>query len=83
MMLPILTSVSLAPGSYFFWALADVAISAAAAKVATAAKCRGRASIVFSPFVVLFCGKFRKSRLHWQGPRYSARRNSIVARRQL
>src|ERR1700730_16960616 len=55
MILPILISVSLAPASYFFCALAVVAISAAATNAATAAKYFGRASIVFSRFCDLFC----------------------------
>src|SRR6185369_11489648 len=33
MMLPILISVSLAPGSYFFWALASLAIATAASDI--------------------------------------------------
>jgi hypothetical protein len=49
-MLPILISVSLAPESYFFCALAVVAISAAAANAATAAKWFGRTGIVLSRF---------------------------------
>src|ERR1700686_864272 len=53
MMLPILISVSLAPESYFFCALAVVAISAAAANAATAAKWFGRTGIVLSRFFVI------------------------------
>src|SRR6266852_2053515 len=53
MILPILISVSLAPETYFFCALAAVVISAAAAKAMTAAKCLGRPSIVLSRFFVL------------------------------
>src|SRR5260221_12218736 len=47
MMLPILISVSLAPGSYFFCACAVVAVNAAIA--ATATRLRIRAVIVLSP----------------------------------
>src|ERR1700694_4701389 len=52
MMLPILISVSLAPGSYFFCALAGVAdMAAAAAHAATAIRLGIRAGIVFSPWL--------------------------------
>jgi hypothetical protein len=49
MMLPILISLSLAPGSYFFCALAVVASTAATANAATAATSRMRTGMVFSP----------------------------------
>jgi hypothetical protein len=51
MMLPILISVSDAPGSYFFWALAAVAVIAA---IAVSAKSVRRRIIVHSRGV-LFC----------------------------
>src|SRR6266576_3879992 len=48
MILPILISVSLAPGSYFFCALAWVATAAATAKTVKAIKLRARTGIVLS-----------------------------------
>ncbi|MGL3208108.1 hypothetical protein [Bradyrhizobium sp. BR 1433] len=53
MMLPILISPSLAPGSYFFCAVAEVAISAALANAAIAPIYPKRAGIVFSRFLSL------------------------------
>jgi hypothetical protein len=49
MMLPILISVSLAPGSYFFCADAAVAARATAANAVKAMNFLGRTDIVFSP----------------------------------
>src|ERR1035438_3681165 len=48
MILPILISVSLAPGSYFFCALAGFAIAAASANTVKAIKLRARTGIVLS-----------------------------------
>src|ERR1700738_4784105 len=57
MILPSFISVSLAPGSYFFSALAAVAvIVAATAKAATAIRLRMLTGIVVSPLGALFCG---------------------------
>jgi hypothetical protein len=54
-MLPILISVSLAPGSYFFWAFAAVIDSAtAAAHAATPIRHLLKANIVSLPFDDLF-----------------------------
>src|SRR5947209_19503145 len=49
MMLPILISVSVAPGSYFFCASAGVMATVAAANMARAARLLRRPDIVFSP----------------------------------
>src|ERR1700741_4242117 len=53
MMLPILISVSLAPGSYLFSALAALVLKAAASRV-TARRLVWRASIVFLPARLFF-----------------------------
>src|SRR4051812_24677997 len=52
MMLPSLISVSVAPGSYFFWAEAGVVTSTAAASMARAARFWRRPGIDLSP---MFC----------------------------
>src|SRR5260370_28068446 len=55
MILPILISVSLAPGSYFFCAFATVVARAAAAAIAAKAiRPRIRAVIVFSRLAIYF-----------------------------
>src|ERR1700730_15116275 len=61
MMLPILISVSLAPGSYFFCAAAAVAVSANATNAVKATSFFGATDIVSLPVDVLFCAKCRKS----------------------
>src|SRR5690242_6151380 len=67
MMLPILISVSLAPGSYFFCALAAVTVIAAAvANTAMAIRLLMRAGIASLPLWRFFCRKCRKSGVHWQ-----------------
>ncbi|MGY4313207.1 hypothetical protein [Bradyrhizobium sp. JR3.5] len=53
MMLPILISPSLAPGSYFFCAVAEVVINAALAKATIAPIYPERTGIVFSPIFVV------------------------------
>src|SRR5450759_4778700 len=65
MILPILISVSLAPGSYFFCALAAVAIIAAA-NAAMATKLRIPAGIVLSPwrFILFKCRKRARGLRH-------------------
>src|SRR6266702_7682979 len=76
MMLPILISVSPAPGSYFFWALAAVAAMASAQpmarqRMASADRLRVNTGIVSSLLVVfrkmlwIKCGK---PRFRWQAP---------------
>jgi hypothetical protein len=75
--LPILISVSLAPGSYFFCADAAVAaIAAAAANTARVTSFLGRAGIVFSHVAIYFdqvsqaapalasIGLFRRTKRH-------------------
>src|SRR5690348_1505742 len=62
MMLPILISVSVAPGSYFFCACAGAAIIAAATSDTRAARLVRR-SMNFLPFVFFECGKPRQ---RWQ-----------------
>src|SRR5438876_7951524 len=57
MMLPILISVSLAPGSYFFCAWAVVATMAATASAVMATSFCMRTGIVFSPFFQSCCGQ--------------------------
>src|ERR1700738_4467745 len=54
MILPILISVSLAPGSYFFCASAGLAIAAAIAKSVKAVKWRVRTGIIPLPLGQLF-----------------------------
>src|SRR2546428_509741 len=57
MILPILISVSLAPGSYFFCAWAVVATMAATASAVMATSFCMRTGIVFSPFFQSCCGQ--------------------------
>src|ERR1700688_1543122 len=65
MILPILISVSLAPGSYFFSAFAAVAvIAAAAATTAIAIRRRFPAGIGLSPGVLIFLGASQVGRAH-------------------
>src|SRR5262245_24932840 len=71
MMLPILISVSLAPGSYFFCALAGTAMAAAETSDTRATRLVQR-SILSS---CLFFGECGKPRSGWQEQAYSARRN--------
>src|SRR6187402_1503020 len=81
MMLPILISVSLAPGSYFFCALAEVATAAATANAVRARKLGTRTGIVFSRlFVLPHC---RKPSAGWQAAAYSARSNRAIVRRRV
>src|ERR1700737_108327 len=61
MMLPILISVSLAPGSYFFCAADTLAVSANATNAVKATSFFGPTDIVSLPVDVLFCAKCRKS----------------------
>src|SRR3954451_5096991 len=60
MMLPILISESLAPGSYFFSAFDAVVVIAAAAKAARTNRLRTNARIIVAP-----CGSFAQV---WQAP---------------
>jgi hypothetical protein len=86
MMLPILISVSLAPGSYFFCADAGAAASAPAVKVAkatTATKRPRRSGIVLSLFDVLLLVECRKALVGLQAPRLMWLRNGIVVGLQL
>src|ERR1700730_3583769 len=66
MMLPILISVSLAPGSYFFCAAAALSVSANATKAVKATNFLGPTDIVSLPVDVLFYAKCRKSRRRMQ-----------------
>src|SRR5258705_9752772 len=84
MMLPILISVSLAPGSYFFCALAAVAVIAATANAARTTSLCIRTGMVSPPLDILFwpgfidglCStKSGKSRHDPQAGTYSASRN--------
>jgi hypothetical protein len=77
MTLPILISVSLAPGSYFFCAFAALAVIAA--HTATATKLLVRAGIVFSRLHLILI-KCRKSRAGLQAPAYSARPETALLR---
>src|ERR1043166_4213110 len=74
MILPILISVSLAPGSYFFCAFADVA-NAAADINDTKATRLVRRNMLTSRLFFAECGKPRAG---WQGCPYSARRNGLL-----
>src|SRR5215208_6711603 len=83
MILPILISVALAPGSYRFCACAVVTAEMAATASAVRATHRVmRASIVSSLCRFIFA-ECRRPAEDWQGQAYSARRNGIVACRQL
>src|SRR5579872_7280037 len=73
MMLPILISVSLAPGSYFFSALAAVAVMAVAS-AAIATRLRIPAGIVLSLDDLFWSSVARGARACKR--RYSVRRNS-------
>src|SRR5215468_4559521 len=75
MMLPILISVSLAPGSYFFCAFADVAIAAADTSDTKAKRLVRRSSMLSSRLFFAECGKPCAG---WQGRPYSARRNGLL-----
>src|SRR6266404_9192553 len=80
MILPILISVSLAPGSYFFSAFAAVAVIAAAAAIARATRLLIRAGIAFSRWAIYFdqvsqvtrphasIGSFRGAKQHCCAP---------------
>mgnify|MGYP003693898035 CR=1 FL=1 len=74
MMLPILISLSLAPGSYFFCALAVVASTRRDGE-----RRHGRniphanRHGILSLFPGLFCRESRKACAGWQAPAYSAR----------
>src|SRR5438552_18529849 len=74
MMLPILISVSLAPGSYFFCAFAVVAIAATETSDTRATRLVLR-SMLSSRLFFAECGKPRAG---WQGRPYSARRNELL-----
>src|SRR5437868_13632597 len=77
MILPILISVSLAPGSYFFCALAWVAIAAATAKTVKAIKLRARTGIVLSRLTNYFFEVLQVVRT-LASAAYSAARNNLV-----
>src|ERR1700687_1889550 len=73
MILPILISVSLAPGSYFFCALAADAAIAAAANTARATRLLARTGIVLSLWRLILT-ECRKPGACWQASPYSVRR---------
>jgi hypothetical protein len=78
-MLPILISVSLAPGSYLFCALAVVAVIAAAAATRKKQKSPSHELASFSPAWRLILIECRKSRT---GAQAWAIRLSVVTRQQ-
>src|SRR3954464_11038131 len=78
MMLPILTSVSVAPGSYFFCARAGAVTSTPAARMARAARLSRRPGIVLSP---MFCSLVLRRVSQGRSPLASAAIFRAVKRR--